>query len=113
MPKLLDPDVFGSGVWADTAYRSHKNEAVIAKPDRVSKVHFRRARGKPLPPPHQAANRARSKIRGLVEHLFAEQKEPMGLSVRTVGTRRAKAKIGLANLAYNIKRCVFLDAQRA
>ena len=113
LPELLDPDAFGSGVWADTAYRSHKNEAIIAKAGWVSKIHFRRARGKPLLPAHQAANRARSKVRGLVEHVFAEQKERMGLFVRTVGLGRAKAKIGLANIAYNIKRCVFLDVHRA
>lgn len=113
LSELLDPQAFGSEVWADTAYRSAKNEAAIAKAGRVSKIHFRRPRGKPLPPAHQAANRARSKIRGLVEHVFAEQKERMGLFVRTVGIGRAKAKIGLANIAYNIKRCVFLDAQRA
>ena len=113
LPELLDPQAFGSGVWADTAYRSHKNEEVIAKAGRTSKIHFRRARGKPLPPAHQCANRARSKVRGLVEHVFAEQKERMRLFVRTVGLGRASAKIGLAKIAYNIKRCVCLDAQRA
>ncbi len=35
----------------------------------------------------------------------------MGLFIRTVGVGRAKAKIGLANLAYNMKRLVFLEAR--
>jgi hypothetical protein len=33
--------------------------------------------------------------------------------VRTVGLERAKAKIGLANLAYNMKRLVWLDSRGA
>jgi hypothetical protein len=36
-----------------------------------------------------------------VEHVFAVQKEQMGLFVRTIGLKRAKIKIGLANLTYN------------
>ena len=32
----------------------------------------------------------------------------MGLFIRTIGIARAKTKIGLANLAYNIKRLLFL-----
>ena len=43
-----------------------------------------------------------------VEHVFAEQKDRMGLFIRTIGIARAKTKIGLANLVYNIKRLLFL-----
>jgi transposase, IS5 family len=32
----------------------------------------------------------------------------MGLFIRTIGIARAKTKIGLANLVYNIKRLLFL-----
>jgi len=113
LPDLLNADAFGSKVWADTAYRSKKNEAAIAKAGRVSLIHFKKPPGRPMPGPHQRANRARSKIRSAVEHVFAEQKARMGLFVRTVGIDRAKAKIGLANLAYNMKRLVFLETQAA
>ncbi len=41
---LLDQSNTGSSVWADTAYRSAKNENRIAKAGLVSKVHF----GKPM-----------------------------------------------------------------
>jgi transposase, IS5 family len=54
------------------------------------------------------ANNAKSKIRSCVEHVFAEQKERMGLFIRTIGIARATVKIGVANLVYNIKRLVFL-----
>jgi IS5 family transposase len=41
-----------------------------------------------------------------VEHVFAYQKGPMALAIRTIGIVRAKAKIGLANIAYNMHRLV-------
>src|SRR5215472_9012650 len=37
----------------------------------------------------------------------------MGLFVRTVGTARARSKIGLANLVYNMQRMIWLFAQPA
>ena len=47
-------------------------------------------------------------IRSRVEHVFAEQKDRMGLFIRTIGIARATTKIGMANLVYNIKRLIFL-----
>ena len=49
-----------------------------------------------------------SKVRSAVEHVFAYQKGPMVLVVRTIGSARARVKIGLANLAYNMRRFVWL-----
>ena len=37
----------------------------------------------------------------------------MGLMVRTIGIARAQVKIGLANLAYNIRRYVWLSGRAA
>ena len=50
-------------------------------------------------------------MRAAVEHVFAQQKGPMGLFIRTIGLARATTKIGLANLVYNMKRMVRLAAQ--
>jgi transposase, IS5 family len=36
-------------------------------------------------------------VRARVEHVFAHQKGKMGLFIRTVGIKRAEAKISLAN----------------
>jgi hypothetical protein len=33
----------------------------------------------------------------------------MGLFIRTVGMARARTKIGLANLVYNVKRLIVLE----
>ena len=49
------------------------------------------------------------KVRSSVEHVFAEQKARMGLFIRTVGIARATIKIGLANLAYNMRRLIWLE----
>jgi hypothetical protein len=39
-------------------------------------------------------------VRAAVEHVFAHEKGPMGLVVRTIRLARARVKIGLANLVY-------------
>ena len=51
-------------------------------------------------------NASRSSVRAAVEHVFAHQKGPMALCIRTIGIARARVKIGLANLTYNIRRLV-------
>ena len=48
------------------------------------------------------ANGRRSAVRSKVEHVFARQKGPMWLLIRTIGLVRAKVKIGMANLASNL-----------
>lgn len=113
LPEILDEDAFDSRVWADTAYRSAANERTIEKAGRRSMIHFRKPKGRPMSGLHRRANRARSKVRSVVEHVFAEQKARMGLFVRTVGLARARVKIGMANIAYNMRRLVWLTAQTA
>ena len=105
---LLDKTNTASGVWADTAYRSAANEAFMAKNGFVSHVHRKKPKGRALPAALRRANNAKSKIRSLVEHVFAEQKDRMELFIRTIGIARATTKIGLANLVFNIKRLLFL-----
>ncbi|CCG08935.1 Transposase (Class II) [Pararhodospirillum photometricum DSM 122] len=52
-------------------------------------------------------------MRSAVEHVFACQKGPMALFVRTIGIARAKTKIGMANLVYNMRRLVWWDGRTA
>jgi IS5 family transposase len=105
---LLDKSNTASSVWADTAYRSAANEEFMERNGFVSHVHRKKPKGRPMPEAIRRANNAKSKIRSRVEHVFAEQKDRMGLFIRTIGIARAKTKIGLANLVYNIKRLLFL-----
>ena len=53
------------------------------------------------------ANARKSAVRSAVEHVFARQKGPMGLFIRTIGLARARTKIGLTNLTYNMQRMVW------
>jgi transposase, IS5 family len=99
-------------VWADTAYRSAKNEAMLARRGFVSRIHRKKPQGKPMPERTRRANGQKSKVRSAVEHVFAHQKGLMGLGVRTIGLARATVKIGLANLAYNMRRYVWLTSRR-
>lgn len=108
LPNLIDRRNTASNIWADTAYRSAKNEAFLADCGKVSKIHFRRARGRLLDKIRAKANAVRSKDRAAIAHVFAHQKERMRLFIRTMGLERAKVKIGMANIAYNMTRLVFL-----
>jgi transposase, IS5 family len=110
---VLDRTNTASDVWADTAYRSTKNEAMLARRGFVSRIHRKKPPGKPMPERVRIANAQKSKVRSAVEHVFARQKGPMGLVVRTIGMARAKVKIGLANLAYNMCRVVWLTGKYA
>ena len=98
----------GRPVWADTAYRSAADETFLNKYGFVSHIHRKKPKGRAMPETMRRANNAKSKIRSRVEHVFAEQKERMGLFIRTIGIARATNKIGMANLVYNIKRFIFI-----
>lgn len=104
---LLDGTNTGTTVWADSAYRSQANEAFMERHGFRSQVHHRKPPGRPMPPHIRRGNAARSRVRAAIEHVFAHQKGPMALCVRTIGIARARVKIGLANLTYNIRRLVF------
>ena len=110
---LVDRANTAAEVWADTAYRSQANETYLAGLGKVSRIHRKKPPGKPMPRLTARANRRKSKVRARVEHVFADQKDRMGLFIRTIGLARAKAKIGLANIAYNMRRLVWLDARTA
>ena len=86
----------GSTVWADTAYRSKKNEAWLEKNGYFSDIHHKKPKGRPMSERTARANGRRSKIRAFVEYVFAQQKSRMGLFVRTIGIARARIRIGMA-----------------
>jgi len=99
----------GSGVWADPAYRSEEMEAKLRDRKLKSHIHRKGNRGKPLTEQAKGSNRTKSTnsafVRVRVEHIFGAQANDMGGTlVRTIGLVRAKAKIGMKNLAYNMRR---------
>jgi IS5 family transposase len=110
---LIDPKNTASGVWADTAYRSQRNETMLSRLGRVSMIHFRKPPRRPMPEQKARANALRSKVRSAVEHVFAHQKGIMALTIRTIGIERAKMKIGMANIVYNMRRFIWLVGRTA
>lgn len=110
---LVSRDNTASDVWADTAYRSKKNEAWLTKNGFVSNIHTKKPKGRLMSERASKANGRRSKVRAFVEHPFARIKGPMGLFIRTIGIARATAKIGMANLVYNFQRLIWLNGKTA
>jgi hypothetical protein len=107
MRRVIDTANTAGDVWADSAYRSSKNEAWLRANMLKSRIHRRKPKGRPMPEHMAHANAAKSAIRARVEHVFAHQKNRYGLFIRTIGIARAQAKLTLANLAYNFDRLIF------
>lgn len=94
-----------AGVWANPAYRSEEMEAKLRAWELKSRIHRKGKRGKLLSAQGKASNRTKSTVRARIEYVFGAQTNNMGGTlVRTVGMARAEAKIGMKNLAYNMRR---------
>ena len=106
---LLDQTNTASQVWADTASRSRANKTDMAENGFVSRVHRKKPKGKPMPQPTRRAKARKSAVRSCFAHVFAEQKQRMGLFIRSIGIARARVKSGLANLVFNMKRLSWLE----
>jgi IS5 family transposase len=110
---VLDPNNTASGVWADTAYRSRANVELLDRLGLVPEFQRAKPRGRPMPAHISRGNATRARVRSLVEHVFATEKRRMGLIVRSIGLVRATARITLANLAYNMRRLVWIEGRAA
>ena len=98
-------DVFGDG-----AYRSAAAEVRLKAQGFRSRIHGRATRGHPLSKAKTTANRTKSRIRARIEHVFgAQETAPGGRLVHTIGIVRARAKIGLQNFVYNVRRLATLE----
>lgn len=107
---LLDRTNTSRNVFADSAYRSADIEAALKVQGLKSRIHRRATRSHPLSAVQEKANRKRSQVRARIEHVFGAQQTSLGgRLVRTIGLVRAKAKIGLQNLVYNIRRMIAIE----
>jgi len=110
LDELLTKGNTSADVFGDSAYRSSAIEERLRAGGFKSRIHVRATRKRSLSKAHANANHNRSKIRARIEHVFAAQQTALGgRIVRTIGIVRARAKIGLQNLAYNIRRLVTLE----
>jgi len=111
---LLDKHNARRTVYADSAYRSEAAETMLREKDYISRVHHRAWRGQPLNTLQERWNKARSKVRARVEHVFGHQVQSMKQTmVRGIGLERIRLKIGMANLAYNMKRLTLWQVEFA
>jgi IS5 family transposase len=102
---LLDAANTSRDVWADAAYRSEERVRQLRKTGYREHLQRKGCRHRKLTAWEQQGNRTRAKVRARVEHIFGIQAQRAGnLVVRTIGIIRARAKIGLRNLAYNLDR---------
>lgn len=105
LESLLDENDEGQELYADSAYIGENQEETIKKYKLINKVHEKGFRAKPLTDEQKANNKEKSKTRARVEHVFGFMEQSMnGLSLKSVGIKRATGIIGLINLTYNLFR---------
>jgi len=85
---VLDRDNTASDVWADTAYRSAANLALLERRGLRPQFQRKKPRGKKMPDHIARGNATRPRVRCRVEHVFAAQKCRLKLVIRTVGMVR-------------------------
>lgn len=112
LASVLDRTNSSKAVWADTGYRSAKNEAWLRAQGYRSHIHRKKPRGKPMAKNIHKGNATRSAIRACVEHVFGYQKGPMALTIRSIGQDRASGRMTLANLSYNFRRLIFHERRQ-
>ena len=114
LPELIDTNNTASDVWADTAYRSKANEKLprrappaFADPPQEA---ARASRCRAAPPGPMPANRRYAPRSSMS---LPARKGRWACSSAPSASPARQTKIGLANLAYNMQRMVWLTAQTA
>jgi transposase, IS5 family len=115
LEQLLDEWNTSGDVWADSAYRTPDNLEALAACGYREQLQRKGVRGRPLTQREKQGNRTRARVRARVEHVFGVQtmRAAGNLILRTIGKVRARCKIGLRNLSYNLARYSRLAAARA
>jgi IS5 family transposase len=109
--ELLDEHNTSRDVYADSAYRSEESLKRLEELKFREHVQRKGCRNRKLTKWELQGNRTRSKVRSRIEHVFGVQTMLAGtLILRCIGKIRARAKIGLRNLAYNMHRFRMLVA---
>ena len=102
---LLKESNTSADVYADSAYRSKESIDLLEKRGFRERLQRKGCRYRKLTERQPQGNKRRAKIRCRIEHVFGVMAMmAKSLVVRTIGIIRARTKIGLRNLAYNINR---------
>jgi transposase, IS5 family len=91
-------------LYADSAYAGA--EIAASLPSKVdNRIHEKGYRNRPLTDEQKKSNRTKSKVRARIEHVYGFMTGSMnGITVRSIGRKRAEFNIGLTNLVYNFCR---------
>ena len=99
-------------VYADSAYGGSANLQGVRERGFIPEICEKGYRNRSLTEEQRQRNMQKSKIRCRIEHVFGDMNVRLKrLCVRTIGFERAKVKIGLLNLTYNIRRFLTLTSQ--
>ena len=95
-------------IYADTAYAGETIAEQIPK-DIEIQILEKAYRNKPLTEEQKQRNKEKTKLRCRIEHIFGYMTNKFkGLTLRSIGIKRAEFNIGLTNLLYNMFRYAFL-----
>lgn len=107
--KLLSEGDRGQRMDADKGYDWQSVRDDLAALEMDDQVMEKARRGKPLGRKQKRANKARSRVRARVEHVYGQITRRFdGHRLRCIGFGRANHQIGLTNLLYNMLRSIFL-----
>ncbi len=110
MEVLSDDEQGDRQVWADSAYRSEVAIQELTTLGYKPRINHKGSRSKSLNARQKRVNRAYSKVRARVEHVFGAMSNEMHeRHMRCIGLARATTWIGLRNLCYNMKRLSYLE----
>ncbi len=98
----------GQPLYGDGAFTGKAFETAVARCGMINRIHEKGYRDHSLTERQKQRNTQKSKVRARVEHVFGFLKQVTGgVFIRTLGLARAKIKIGLQNLTYNLFRYTY------
>lgn len=107
--KLLTKKDKGQSMHGDSAYSGEPFRKKIVQAGMIDRTHEKGYRDHPLTKKQRKSNRAKSRIRARVEHVFGFMANSMkGLFIRSIGMARANINIGLINITYNMFRASYI-----
>jgi hypothetical protein len=113
LPELIDKDNTARDVWAECVYRSNATEKYFAEQGRCLQSHPQEVEGQAHAVAHHPGQWPKIQGAGCGRAFLRPAKGPMGLFMRTIGIARARTKIGLADIVFNMKRVLRHAAQSA
>ena len=101
-------------VYADSAYKSLEHDQYLLAKGIDNQIHHRAYRNKPLSAAQKKANKWRSQVRNQVEAVFGILKLHYKIGkARHLGLMQLKTSMGLALMAYNLKRAAKIQSNCA